>query len=247
MARRIQESDFAVLHLHLICANVLCDSAGLLLGHARFANRIKQRCFSMIDVTHDGHHRSARNSILGDANLYRIQHHRFFERDELRFRIEILRNAFCHFLVERLIDRGEYAPIHQSFLHVFREDPELFGKILYGDTFGKRDLPEFARGFRLRLRSNKRRFELLLCLTLVALCAIHPLVDGRTSLFHRRCRPGRSSRPNPGTLSRGRSGHRATVLQSRRGRVPLSRTLARDPHRSLSIRSPLLAWRRSGR
>ena len=57
VARCIEERDLAVLHLHLICADVLRDTAVLLFGHAAFPDRVQQRGLSVIDVTHDRHHR----------------------------------------------------------------------------------------------------------------------------------------------------------------------------------------------
>ena len=53
VARRIEERDLAVLHLHLIGADVLRDAAVFLFGHAALPDRIQQRGLSVIDVTHD--------------------------------------------------------------------------------------------------------------------------------------------------------------------------------------------------
>ena len=63
MARRIEECDLAVLHLHLIGADVLRDSAGFLFGNASLADCVKQRRLAVIDVTHDRDDRRSRNIV----------------------------------------------------------------------------------------------------------------------------------------------------------------------------------------
>ena len=42
--------------LHLVSADMLCDSSRLTSGDIGFTNSIKQRSLAMIYVTHDGHH-----------------------------------------------------------------------------------------------------------------------------------------------------------------------------------------------
>ena len=108
-----------------------------------------------------------------------------------------------HFLVERLIDRREDAAIHQLLDHVLRFDIELLGKIPNRQSFGQRDLAEFARRFDFRLRPHEGRVELPFGLAFIALAAIHPGVAagcaagvavtecGRT--------PGRCPAGEPGT------------------------------------------------
>ena len=78
------------LRVHLICADVLRDSAGFLFGDSRFADRIQQRRFSVIDVTHDGDDRSARDRIFRNADFDRIEHGAFFKGDKFGFGIEVL-------------------------------------------------------------------------------------------------------------------------------------------------------------
>src|SRR5215475_4697913 len=57
LAALVWEIDFSVLYLHLVSADMLCNSSGLLLGHTRFANGVQQRRLSMVNVAHDGNDR----------------------------------------------------------------------------------------------------------------------------------------------------------------------------------------------
>src|SRR5262245_47005176 len=104
----------------------------------------------------------------------------------------------------------------------------------------------FTWNFRFRLWPDKWRFKLLLGLTFIPLRAIDAFVHGWASLFHWWRHRRRRSRPNPRTLPGGHSRSRAAVLETWRGRMPLTWSLA-GAHRSWRIRSALLAGRRSWR
>ena len=62
VTRCIEEGDLAVLHLHLVGADVLRDTAVFLFGHAALPDRVQQRGLSVIDVTHDRHDRRPRQA-----------------------------------------------------------------------------------------------------------------------------------------------------------------------------------------
>ena len=82
---------------------------------------------------------------------------------------KFLPDGFGSLFVERLIDGGENAAVHQFLLHVFGQHIEFFCEVFYGKTFGQCDLAEFTNRFRLGLRTDKRRVESLLALPFVAL------------------------------------------------------------------------------
>src|SRR5439155_23377671 len=51
VTRRVQESDLPiVLHLDLICPNMLRDAAGLLFGDLGLSERVQQRSLAMVDM-----------------------------------------------------------------------------------------------------------------------------------------------------------------------------------------------------
>ncbi len=54
---------------HEIRADVLRDAAGLALGDARGPNRVEQRGLAVVDVTHDGDDRRARDQVLACRSL----------------------------------------------------------------------------------------------------------------------------------------------------------------------------------
>mmetsp|Transcript_51829 Transcript_51829/g.77379 ORF Transcript_51829/g.77379 Transcript_51829/m.77379 type:complete len:236 (+) Transcript_51829:1095-1802(+) len=55
----IDKRDFLIVVIHLIGCNVLSNTTSLSLCHSRITNSIKQRCLSMIDVSHNGYYRWA--------------------------------------------------------------------------------------------------------------------------------------------------------------------------------------------
>ena len=63
---RVEEHDVAVVDLHRVGADVLGDAAGLALGDARRADGVEQRRLAVVDVTHDGDDRRARDDDRPD-------------------------------------------------------------------------------------------------------------------------------------------------------------------------------------
>ena len=57
MARCIEKYDFLPLLHHLVCADMLGDTARFLRSDMGLANRVKKRSLTMVDVAHDGHDR----------------------------------------------------------------------------------------------------------------------------------------------------------------------------------------------
>ena len=68
VTRGIQESNltFCVVnvHLHLICANTLSDATGLAGTNIGFTDGVQKAGFTVVDVTHDGHHRRAGRQVF---------------------------------------------------------------------------------------------------------------------------------------------------------------------------------------
>ena len=60
----IDKDDFAVVFLDLVCADVLRDAASFATSHVGLANGVKQRCFAVIDVTHDRNHWCAADQFV---------------------------------------------------------------------------------------------------------------------------------------------------------------------------------------
>src|SRR5437588_158018 len=92
VAGRIDEDDLAVLHLHLVCADVLRNSAGLAARHVGFANRVQQRSLAVIHVAHDRDHGRALLQVLGVLGFLHGLHRFLFVADGGRGRAEIARH-----------------------------------------------------------------------------------------------------------------------------------------------------------
>ena len=59
MARRIEESDDALVGFDVVGTDVLGDTAGFARSDPRFTDVVEQRGLAVIDVTHDRNHRRA--------------------------------------------------------------------------------------------------------------------------------------------------------------------------------------------
>ena len=90
---------------------MLRDATGLAARDIRSANRIEQRSLAVIDVTHDGDHRSARQfdivGIGGDQFFELFFRNHLFERHEGNFVTKSFAEIDGHIVVQRLIDGGE--------------------------------------------------------------------------------------------------------------------------------------------
>ena len=66
MTRRIDKSHFQATRCHhRVSADVLSDSTRFAGGDLGLTNRIKQTGFTVVNVTHDGHHWWTRHEIFG--------------------------------------------------------------------------------------------------------------------------------------------------------------------------------------
>ncbi len=60
VARGVEEGDHAAVGFHVVGADVLGDATGFAGRYLGAADVVEQRGLAMVDVTHDGDHRSAR-------------------------------------------------------------------------------------------------------------------------------------------------------------------------------------------
>ena len=194
-------------------------------GDAAFANGVEQRCFAVIDVTHDCDNGRPGHSILGDADFDCVEHHAFFERDEIACRVEVFADLLCHILVERLVDARENTSIHQLLDHVLGFDVELFSQILNGHAFSECNVAVFSRFLDFGLRPYGRRPKSLFGLPFVPLRAIDFVPLGRPSLLGHRLRRRRRQRSTTELRACPRRWRRSSSsLHSRSLWMRLSRT-----------------------
>ncbi len=191
VAGRVDEDDLAAVHLHLVGADVLGDAAGFAGGHVGFADGVEQRRLAVVDVAHDGDHRSALEQILGVLGDLHGLHGLFFVADGSGGSAELARHFGGQFGIERLVDGHEDAAVHQLLHHQGGLHIEFLGKLLDGDAFGNGDLAVDRRRTGLHMPALRPKDSFFFH-ALARLRAAGPLVAGAAArLFHRRRRqPG---------------------------------------------------------
>ncbi len=106
------------------------------VGNIRFANRVQQTCFAVIDVAHHRNYRRPRLQVFLGLILRNFENHFLFEGNDGDYTVECFRDLRRGRNVERLVDAREHAAIHQRLQQIFRAHIELFRKLANLDTFG---------------------------------------------------------------------------------------------------------------
>src|SRR5438876_399797 len=173
-------------------------SAGIKLFSVscRFANRVQQTRFAVIDVAHYRHHRWTRLQTFLGLFLRNFQHHLFFEGNHVHHSAERLSKCRSRRHVQRLVDAREDAAVEQVIQQVFRTHIQLFGKFANRDAFGNRHV---AWRTGLRRRDNRRgcaaaRAWTLPCRMQLALALLLALVQNRALALRRLTRIQRLAR-----------------------------------------------------
>ena len=140
VAGRVEEGDLgAGRRGHLIGADMLGDAAGFAGDHVGRADGVEQRGLAVVDVTHDGDHRRARQ------HLRRIVGHVEQALFDVGFRHAADRVA--HFLgdqlggvgVDHVVDLQHLSLLHQQTDHIDRALGHAVGKIGNRDRLGDCD------------------------------------------------------------------------------------------------------------
>ncbi len=159
VARRIDEDDAAIAHVHLVRADMLRDSPRFSGGDFGFADGVEQAGLAVVHVAHHGHHGSARQRISSPPflDLFFLDE-LLFVRDHLYDSIERLGKACRRLYVERLVDAGENAAIEKRLQQFLGSNIEFFGELANRDSFGDRHRARFAldRSDRLNVRGAPR-------------------------------------------------------------------------------------------
>ena len=134
--RRIQEGHNASRSLNVVSTDMLRDTAGFTSRYLGTTNVVKQARLTVVDVTHDGHHRRTRKS------LSRIFFHHVAQN---RFRIiglgsdRMMSHFFNHdhrgVLIEHLVNRHHLPHLHERLNHFGGFNGHLMSKISHADRF----------------------------------------------------------------------------------------------------------------
>ncbi len=230
VTRRIDENDLLPVVIDVICADMLRNPARFLVGNMRQTDRVEKRRLAMVDMTHDRDHRRPAEQIrrfLGDLD---ILHRLFLVSHGGSGCAELAGNIGREFRVERLVDGGEDAAVHQLLDNEIRLHVKFLGEFLDRDAFRNRDVAIDRRGrgeFAARLQPKIALFRFALAIPAAAASAVL-LVILRTPrrLIGRRRRSAWTDEPSgPGSRM-----HRARSTRTSAGHHRTARAAAR--HRS---------------
>ena len=117
----------------MVRADALRDAAGLARGNLGLVNVIQQRCFTVIDVTHDGNYGCSRYQVVEVVFAQELRHLLCRRRDALfslvyPFHFHILSHGNHSFLIEQL------AHLNRDTLHEKRFDNL---RLRRGEKFGE--------------------------------------------------------------------------------------------------------------
>ena len=163
---RIDKDNLAIVLLDGISADVLCDATRLASGDPGISNRVEQRCLAVVNVAHDGHHRSAAHQIGGVFGLDDFLGRFLLVTDLVGGRAKFTRQLFRELYIQGLVNGGEGLLLHQLLDDQVGLDAELFRKLFNRDAFGNGDLAIDGR----------RRGDHLALATLRAKSTFFPLV-----------------------------------------------------------------------
>ena len=119
VAGSIDERDLAPVGLDRVRADVLRDSAELLLGDLGVADRVEQRGLAVIDMAHHGDHRRPRDHLARDLLGLALLDRGFdVEGDVLDAVAELVGDQRRGVDVEHLVERRHHAEVHQLLDHL---------------------------------------------------------------------------------------------------------------------------------
>ncbi|OAV74836.1 hypothetical protein Barb7_01611 [Bacteroidales bacterium Barb7] len=116
MSRRIKEGDVAsVGQCHVVRTDMLCDAAGFTGYHVGFADVVKQRRFTVVNVSHDGYNwRTGYAVFFVVVFIIGIDGFCHFGTYIFRLEAELICHNINRFRIQPLVDGNHHADIHTS-------------------------------------------------------------------------------------------------------------------------------------
>ena len=153
MTRRVNESHRrAIRRCGLISTNMLGDATGLAIGHFGLTQRIKQRGFAVVNMTHHRDNRRALAFIF--IGIIFAQNCRF--DIAVRYPFDGMSQIFGNNLggigINHIGDFGHHALLHQDFNHIDGALGHPIGQFLNADCVGQLD---GARDFLILLHTGR--------------------------------------------------------------------------------------------
>ncbi len=137
----IQEHNIPAVDMHMIGADRLRDASRFTVGNIGLPDGIQQGGFAVIDMSHDGHHRSTRFEILRCGGSLQNGFVKFHVRG-FQLETEFTRNNAGGIVIDGLIDGRHHAHGHQLIDNLADLDAHAFGQFANGNRFADFD-PSF--------------------------------------------------------------------------------------------------------
>ena len=155
MTRRIEERYVTVIQTHTVCTYMLCYTACLGRGYICVSYCVKERCLTVVNVTHNDNYRRTGDEILCLILLLGIhkEHILFcYNNFLLYFYAEIIADKRRRIEIYRLIHRSHNTEHKQLFYNLRTGFAYLLRKFAYGYCFGDFHLCYYLfRNYLLRL------------------------------------------------------------------------------------------------
>ena len=120
----------SVLKLNIISTDVLCNTTSLTCNNVGLADVVKQRCLTMVYVTHDSYNRSTWNHILWFVLLlmYALLH---LSTDILGLKAKLVCHNVYGLSIKTLVYGYEQAKIHTCAYNLCYRDTHHGSQIIY--------------------------------------------------------------------------------------------------------------------
>ncbi len=136
VARRVNKHNSLSVNARFVCANVLRDPASFSRSDFRFADGVEQAGLAVVHMAHHGDNGGARQLIAG-ALLFDLLFldYLLFECHNLYDSVERFRQTCRRRGIQRLVDAGKHAAVHQRLQQILGADVELLRKLANCDPF----------------------------------------------------------------------------------------------------------------
>ena len=136
MARCVEEGDErAILCLHLICTDMLRNTASFARNDICAAQGIEQRCLTVVDMAHDRHDRRTRLQRFWGINIFVMNDVNVSVGNAGDVVAKLFNQQFRRILVDGLIDGDGHAHFEQCLDQVAALFRHTVGQFLNGNCF----------------------------------------------------------------------------------------------------------------
>ena len=137
VTRSIEECDMTtILQSYVVSTNVLCDTTSLTSDNVRFTNVVKQRSFTVVNVTHHSNDWWTWEKIFFAIFLF-LNSINNIGRNKLCLETKFIGNDIDSFGIETLVDRNEQTEVETSLNNLSNVDIHHNSQLISGNKLGK--------------------------------------------------------------------------------------------------------------